>query len=350
MMLSPALAKHFEGQANGCEQLGSPFTARLCRLLPEALDELTNLGQRVANWPGDPSADALALRLCGGLHYLAITEQDQTLTVVYPPSVTHDLTLATAVKAALRRNEIFLNAFIDSPPQTNEVARAGMLLPGFLEIARQTGLPLDIHEIGSSGGLNLLFDRFGYRYGDTGWGDPLSPVQLAPAVRGEPPPLAGELDILKRDGCDIAPVDVSDAKARLRLQSYVWADQELRLQRLCGALQLVRSEKPDVMTSDAASFVRQKLETRRPGAAFVLFHSIMWQYMPADDQARIKHLLEAAGRGADATLPIAWLRMEPVDLKAPYATILLTNWPSGETRELARCCFHGRWIEWLAAG
>jgi hypothetical protein len=37
---------HFESQARACERLGSPFTARLCRLLPKLLDEMTATGRR----------------------------------------------------------------------------------------------------------------------------------------------------------------------------------------------------------------------------------------------------------------------------------------------------------------
>ena len=38
--------------------------------------------------------------------------------------------------------------------------------------------------------------------------------------------------------------------------------------------------------------------------------------------------------------------MEPLG-QAPHATLSLTMWPDGETRRLAHCNYHGRWIEWL---
>ena len=40
--------------------------------------------------------------------------------------------------------------------------------------------------------------------------------------------------------------------------------------------------------------------------------------------------------------------MEPLDTRDPHATLSLTLWPGGETRHLAKCDYHGRWIEWLA--
>ena len=78
--------------------------------------------------------------------------------------------LAGIIADAIARNDISLGQAMDSPPQTNEIARSAMLLPGFLAIAREAGLPLDICEIGSSAGLNLLFDRFAYDFERQGMG------------------------------------------------------------------------------------------------------------------------------------------------------------------------------------
>lgn len=337
-----AVAAHFEAQADACDSLGSPFTARLCRLLAGLLDETTRCGSRIVNWPGDPRADALALRICGGLHRLVLEGRDCGLAAAYPPHETDDAALADALRQAIATHDAALDAGLDLPPQTNEIARSGMLLPGFLAIARETGLPLDLCEIGSSAGLNLLFDRFSYTYGDARRGDPQSPVQLAPEVRGAVPPLHGSLTVASRHGCDIAPVDVGAEAGRTRLRSYVWPDQPLRHQRLDGALELARRFPFSLEQADAASFVAARLAQRATGTVFVLFHSIMWQYMPQETRQAIRMALERAG--ADA--PVAWLRMEPLDTADGWAMLSLTNWPGGETRRLARCDYHGRWIEW----
>jgi hypothetical protein len=208
-------------------------------------------------------------------------------------------------------------------------------------------LPLTLHEIGSSAGLNLLFDRFHYRYGDAEWGDAASPVRLAPEVRGNPVLVHGQLEIVERAGSDIAPVDVATAEDRLRLKSYIWADQAMRLQRLDAALSLAAMQPFELMKADAAAFVRQSLASRQGGAAYVLFHSIMWQYLPEATKASISADLQSAGVAATADAPIAWLRMEPLSTTDKHATLSLTLWPGGETRRLARCDYHGRWIEWL---
>ena len=348
MALGGAIAAHFASQADACERLGSPFTARLCRMLVGIVDDTTRTGRRILGWPGNPGADALALRICGGLHRLVIENADAALVAAYPPNASDDATLLAAVRNAIRQHDDALFSAFDSPPQTNEIARSAMLLPGFLTVASETGLPLALCEIGASGGLNLLFDRFCYHYGTSEWGDGTSPVKIAPELRSDTLPLEGCLDVISRRGCDIAPVDVSTRDGQVRLRSYVWADQTARLERLHGATALAAKHPYSLEKADAAAFVARQIANRPAGAAFVLFHSIMWQYMPRETKDTILTTLEEAGAKASPDAPIARLRMEPLDPKDGWATLSLTTWPGGETRRLAKCDFHGRWIEWTA--
>jgi hypothetical protein len=347
--MNELIAAHFEAQAKACEGLGSPFTARICRIAVLVLDTHTETGRCILGWAGDPGADALSLRLCGGLHALALSGADEELTAVYPPNEADDAALRDTLAAVIRRHDADLVGSLASPPQTNEIARSGMLLPGFLFIARKYGLPLAIREIGSSAGLNLNFDRFHYRYGSLEWGDADSPVRLSPEARGNPPPFESVLCVVSRKGCDIAPIDPADPVSSLRLRSYVWADQTARLERLDAAIRVAQRYPVRVAAIDAARFVEKSLAGRTPGQAFVLFHSIMWQYMPGATKSAIENSMRAAGAKATESLPVAWLRMEPLSPKARHATLSLTDWPGGETVELARCDYHGRWIEWTDA-
>lgn len=336
----------FEPQARACDRLGSPFTAYLCRALPRLLNETTATGRLALNWPGDPRSDALVLRLTGALHALVLGGRDAELAAVYPPCDASPEAIDDAVRGAIARHDAFVEAFLANAPQTNEVARSAMLMPGILLIARETSLPLAIAEIGASAGLNLNLDRFSIRYGDVMVGPEGSPVQLAPEVRAMPP-LDGALSIASRIGCDIAPVELTDAAARQRLRAYVWADQPARLARLDAALELAAAHPPAVEQADAPDFVARWLKSRRDGEAAVLFHSIMWQYMPQESRDAIVDLMVDAGSAASAARPLAHLRMEPLGGPDGFATLILTTWPGGETRHLARCDFHGRWIEWI---
>ena len=171
------------------------------------------------------------------------------------------------------------------------------------------------------------------------------------------PPLEGTLTVRSRAGCDIAPIDSGDPVARLRLRSYVWADQATRLARLDAALAIAAEFPPQLVRADAADFVAQALAGRAAGGGFVLSHSIMWQYLPDAARAAVTAHMEEAGAAATPAAPVFWLRMEPLSSSGPFATLSLTQWPGirgpvargpgGGTRRLARCDYHGRWIEWI---
>ncbi len=176
----------FRDQARICEDLGSRFTARVLRILARILTSRTAFGARILRWPGNPeaTADALALRAAGALHALARGGRTPALAALYPPRAAPDDVadgdLERVLAQAIEAHDAELTAWLDNPPQTNEVARAALLYPGMMTIARRTSLPLAIFEIGASAGLNLVLDRYAYRLGAWRGGDRSSPLLLKP--------------------------------------------------------------------------------------------------------------------------------------------------------------------------
>jgi hypothetical protein len=338
----------FRAQARVCADMGSPFTARLCALAADRLAHGDPVSDRILAWPGDPRgrADALPLRLAGALHGLVVEKRDAGLAAVYPPrhDAAGDDALWTAVTAAFAAHAPAILARLDGPPQTNEPQRSAALAPGLLTVAALTGLPLVTSELGASAGLNLVWDRFAYRFGDAAWGDPASPVRIEPEWRGPPPPLP-PARVAERAGCDRAPPDLRAGADRLRLLSFVWADQVGRLTRTAAAIGLARAEGARVEPADAVDWLAARLAEPRPGRAHAVYHSIFWQYLDPAAQARARDLLDAAGARATADAPLAWLRMES-DGQEPGAAIALTLWPGGDTRLLGRTHYHGAWVDW----
>lgn len=344
-MLTGGAADHFEQQAAACEAMGSPFTAHVCRSAAKVLDHSTRTGASINSWSGDCRADALALRLCGAFHALALGGRDAELAFAYPPRAT--VNLERILRNAVLRHDEYILHWLANPPQTNETARASALLPGFLAVARRAGLPLELAEIGSSAGLNLFFDRFRYRFGDVEWGDPAYPTIMAPEMRGAAPDLSGEIRIADRRGNDIAPLAIGNPVDRLRLRAYVWPDQPERLARLDAAIAAARAGSFVMEKADAAKFVLERLKARKPDACFVLFHSVVWQYLPESTKAEIESAMEAAGKAATPNSPMAWLRLEGLGGADAFATLQLRYWPGGETETFARADFHVRWLDWL---
>lgn len=347
MTLPDHVLRCFEHQALACELLGSPFTSRVCALIGARLTSHSRFGARIAHWPETAMSDVLALRAAGGLNALARSGKCPELTAAYPPNALDDEQLWSGISAAIAVHDWFLHDYLDSPPQTNEVARSGSLLGGALHLASATGLPLDVYEIGSSAGLNLGFDRYRYDLGAGSWGSDAEGVRITQDWKGPLPPLDAPLSLWRRQGCDQNPLDPSTEEARTRLLSYCWPDQSARKERLEAALMSMARCGPRVVRADAADWVETHFSAPpEAGRVRTLMHSIVWQYLPPAVKARIEAAMALAGSAATAEAPVAWLRVEPRE-GDPHATVSLTLWPGDGTRDLGHADFHGRFTHWL---
>jgi hypothetical protein len=349
------LVKAFELQAGACAAFGSPFSAALLERASRDIADGSPLARLLNPWIGASTRavinDATPIRWLGSLHDLALSGEAPDLQASYPTSGSAgdaDAAWSTARKAMIARPERFA-AFMSHEPQTNEVRRSACLLPGFLTLAQETGLPLRIFEIGASAGLNQLWDRYRHDFGDAGaWGDPASSVRLDAEWRGAAPPLGASVSVLSRAACDRKPVDIRDPTARRRLKAYIWADQFERLARLEAAIEEALVADVRVEAEDAVTWAAARAAPAA-GALTVIFHSVFWQYMPAGRQEALATVIAALGERATAAAPFAWLRMEPPPHNPAVVELRLTLWPGGEDRLLGHAHPHGAWVEWRAA-
>ncbi|MEJ1157215.1 DUF2332 domain-containing protein [Prosthecomicrobium sp. N25] len=345
-MTDERIRKDFEEQAAWCDRLGSPFTAAVMRAAAAALDRSTQTGRAILDWPGAAGAlaDSVPLRLGGALHGLVRAGRLPRLAPLYPPNPMPDADgLAAALGATLAEADAEIRPWIDRPPQTNEVGRSAALYAGLVTVAGLTGLPLAVHEVGASAGLNLNLDRYAYDLGGRLFGDPASPVRLRPEWRGAAPEGPDPL-VVSRRGCDLTPIRIADPEERRRLAAYVWPDQPERLARLEAALAVAARHPPEVDAMDAAAWVRARLGAApQPGVARVLQHSIAFQYFPADGQAAITAHMEALGASARADTPLAWIAYE---MEEGVPTLTLRLWPGGTLRRLAVGNAHVSRLDW----
>jgi hypothetical protein len=353
-MSAEALSESLRLQGRICLSMGSPFSGSLLSHAAETLAADEGVRALFAPWAEASRetlfGDAVPLRWLGAAHDLALSGEDETLSAAWPaPDRPGDEPAAwAAVRGAMRERAARFAEFMRHEPQTNEVRRSACLLPGFVAVARRTGLPLRTFELGASAGLNQLWDRYRYDLGSAGaWGDPASPVRLDTEWRGPPTDLSGDVLVASRSACDRKPIDLRDPLARRRLRAYIWADQFERLSRLNAAIALALEADVRVEAADALDFVRAAVAPT-PGAASVVYHSVFWQYLPSATQSGLAEAIGAAGHRATSAAPLAWLRMEALPQSLAEMELRLTLWPGGDERRLARCHPHGAWIEWEA--
>ncbi len=341
------LTDRLRRQAAHCRGAGSALTADL---LEGAADDLAAGGPTAAllgPLEDDPPGSVPPLRFAGALHRLVLERRAPGLAVHYPSVGGTPGDVWPAARQVVEDHIEALHELVRRPVQTNEVGRSSVLLGGLLHVAAETGLPVRLLEVGASGGLNLLVDRYAFDVADgVVLGDPASPVRLHRPWSGRLPPTV-RLEVAERRGCDPAPLDPRSTQDRLTLTSYVWADQLARFERLRAALQVAADHPAPVERLPASAFLERELAERRPGVATVVWHSVVRQYLAPEERTAVTRLLQAAGARATGDAPLAHLSMEPEQVGRPGGfPVTLTTWPSGRTRVLGQAQGHGPPVVW----
>jgi hypothetical protein len=302
-------------QAGWAATLGSPMYEALLRRMAE--DVRAGGPCLVALDPHMPRSRTLApLLLLAAIHRMVLEGQLPEAARFYP-SMGGEVDVGALwphFLAAVPR------AVLPVCIQTNEIGRSCALLPGFLEIARRTDLPLRLLEIGASAGLNLRWDHYSF-------------LDAPASIR-----------VIERRGCDLNPIDPTLDESRPALLCFIWPDQTGRLQQLAEVIEIARRVPAPVDRCDAVDWLQTHLAEPRPGMATVVFHSVVMPYLTEEGRANIVRVLEDAGSRATAGAPLAWLSMEP---GAEQADVHLTMWPGGQRRLIAQAGFHGRDVKVL---
>ncbi len=342
-----AILTAFANQAAYCQAADAPITARVC----EALLELLRRGEdgtvldAVRRWPGAPLADALPLRIAGGLHALHLGGIEPALAPIYTGAEGVDDT--AVIGAALHQHEAALLPWLDGPPQTNEAGRSSNFIGAMLWLVAR-GLPprFECLEIGSSAGINLMLARYRYDLGGVTVGPEPGAMRFSPEWQGNSPPDLA-IEIVSTKGCDVSPVDLADPAQALRLKAYIWPEHTVRFERMAAAIAEAERSPPDLVQMNAADFVEAELaKPQVSGTTRVLMHSIVWQYVSKDQQARVTAAMEQAGARATAERPLAWIALE-ANRTVHLHELVVRYWPDGsQPQMLARAHPHGAIIDW----
>lgn len=336
----------FAIQAGYCAAMAAPITARVSTVLGETLTRDTATGRRVLDWPGEPVADALVLRLIGGLHALHRRGAPE-LAPVFTGAETDPERVAALLAAAFAAHDAALLPWLDGPPQTNEAGRSAGLMTAILHLAARYGPRFELLEIGSSAGLNLLIGAYRFDLGGVTTGPVDSPVEIKPEWRGPPPPQAS-VEVVSARGVDIQPLDLADDRNAERLEAYCWVENVERQARLARTIAMVRAEGVALEQGDAADWVEARLAEPQPeGVTRVLMHSVVWQYLSDTAQHRIAEAMQAAGARATPGRPLGWVMMEP-NRDLHRHEVRVRGWPGETVMELVALTHaHGAWVEAL---
>ena len=283
---------------------------------------------------GDAPAWRAPLQLFAGLHYLVLRGQASW----------DDVGTALAEHGDFLRERVAAHGV-----QTNELQRSWMLLPCFLEVVARTGArELDLVELGASGGLNLLWDHFRYRYVEGTWGRHDACLELEGSERHAVPGdvLSPSPRVQSRVGIDVDPVDLTTDEGVAFVKSFVWADQTWRLDLLDRAVDAFRADPPRIVRGNLVDELPGVLARRDDEALMLVWQIAVFGYLTADERREARNSLAHAG----AEGPLALVEASrPADGADDYYGLRIQVWPGGERVELAHGDWHGAWLDWLGA-
>lgn len=331
-------------QASWCAELGSALYSGILTRMAEDVRANGPVWASLEPYAGAYLRSLLPLRFLAALHRMALEGSFPQLARFYPScGGEFDIDGAwSAILFAIERDGAQICSRMPETVQTNEISRCCGLMLGFTDVARQTGLPLRLLEVGCSAGLNLRWDQYRYETGSAAWGPRDSSVVFRNRFAAPEPLLDAVVKIAERRGCDLNPIEPTQEGQLLAL-SYVWPDQTERFEQISNAFAIARKVGALLDRSDALDWMAKHLAQKSPGVATVLFHSVVWFYFSGAQRDEAKRLIFEAGTKATEQAPLAWLSMERAESKA--FEVRLTLWPGGQTKLIGRADPLGKRVE-----
>lgn len=337
----PLWSMRFRRHVFLCLDVGAPLYADLFGRIADDLAAGGPFLDLIAPCREEPEGMLLPLRLMAQVHYWVLRGELPELAACYPTAggtLPGQEAWPVFQRACLERGEELQRLLGSSSQQANYVSRCAPLMGGFLQVARQTGLPLRLLEVGCSGGLLLRWDQ----YRDAPW---------LPSLFDVAPPLDGEVRVAERRGCDPDPIDPTTDEGALRLKSYVYADAVADFRALEEAIDVCRTVPAEIDRADGGDWLPEQLARRASGVATVVYHSLVAEYASEESLARMREAIERAAASASPEAPLAWLRFEAPagamhERGLPTFEARLAQWPGGDDRLVATAHLWGRRVRW----
>lgn len=330
------LADKFRWFAGEAAKLESPLWERVSKLIAEQ-PRLLEIADESRPGVQQPNV------LLSAFHYLLLDLPTSPSQLIRAMSDSAIVSFMLGHEAEMR--ELVRTRLV----QTNEVRRCALFLPAFVRVATEVARPLALIEVGTSAGLLLGLDRYGYRYEPPAAtaGDPDSPVQLTCELRGDgrPPLSLADIAIASRVGIDLHPVRTDSPDDVKWLRSLTWPEHDERRERLAAALDVTSADPHELREGDAFELLPAAVREVPTGVAPVVFHCMTLAHMPGDRRREFPEMLSALAAEREGDL--AWIACEYVDTDSLHLTTFAVD-GSPTTTKLANVNPHGAWLEWLA--
>ncbi|UTR13048.1 DUF2332 domain-containing protein [Evansella sp. LMS18] len=248
--------------------------------------------------PGQPVPNLLL----GAVHYLLLRGKEHKLKYYYPSIVPKPQNMEEIYPyfkdfCMENRGEI-ISLLKKWLVQTNEVRRCSYLYPVFNYIYETVKKPLALIEIGTSAGLQLLWDKYSYSYGtDEVYGNTASNVTITSEVRGANFPAAymANPPVAVRIGVDLNTIDLTNEDEYLWLQALIWPEHEERRELLSSAAEYVKKSSVTLIEGDGTDLLMELEKEISEKYAICVFHTHVANQMPQESKSKLLKNVEEIG-------------------------------------------------------
>lgn len=287
--------------------------------------------------------------LLGSIHYLLMNGNHHPLKEYYPSLVEGPKKVEDSYPYFQDFSKKFRNEIIQllqtKIVQTNEVRRCAYLYPCFSYIYQKVNKPISLIEIGTSAGLQLLWDQYKYSYSssDTIYGNIKSNVLIDSKVKVKGQTILPLLDevppVVDRYGIDLHINDLSSEEDFLWLKALIWPEHFERRELFEKAVISRKENEINLIEADAIKILPEVVNELSNDSILCIFHTHVANQIPVDGKQSLLKTIEVISENRDVfhLYNNIWDRMLHLDY---YIDGVKHEEVIGETEG------HGKWFEW----
>ncbi|WP_206881745.1 DUF2332 domain-containing protein [Alicyclobacillus mali (ex Roth et al. 2021)] len=284
------------------------------------------------------------------IHYLLLKGVHHELKAYYPDLVASPLSVDQSFGAfrdfCHRYREDIVAILQTRIVQTNEIRRCTYLYPSFCSIHNITRKPLSLIEIGTSAGLQLLWDKFKYAYGSPEvYGDQESPVHLVARLKNDviPPLSRTSPPVAFRAGIDLHVINLSDEDDYLWLKALIWPEHVERRRWFEQAAEMMkRCNDVQLIEGDGLTVLPEVVTQIPEDSTLCVFHTHVANQFTIREKEKLVQIL----RDISFQRPVFHLFNNLYD--AGKLHLALVHQGVERDHIVAEIDGHGRWFAWLA--
>ncbi|MGG0658564.1 DUF2332 domain-containing protein [Rummeliibacillus pycnus] len=285
--------------------------------------------------------------LFGAVHYLLLKMNEHQLKNFYPSLVSNPQNPYEAFDDfkdfCLIHKEAIRHLLENKLVQTNEVRRCAYLYPVFSCINEKTKKPLALIEIGTSAGLQLLWDQYSYSYNtDEVVGNLDSKLHITSEIIGDNIPYFSKTSpfVTTRIGIDLNTIDLQNEEEYLWLKSLIWPEHKERLNMFEKAAHYLKNNSVQLIEGDGVELLNEYVNNVPMENTVCIFHTHVANQMPKETKESLLTTIEAIGKNRDVFHIYNNIQDRFLHLDS-YVNGVAHKQTIAETEG------HGRWFKWL---